>query len=499
MKKILFGSALALMTLVSCNKELENSAPADQNLLSFVATTDGADTRTLVEGTKNYWNGTEQIRLFDGVTSKVFEAKDVEKAATATFVEVDPSVKLADTDYLAIYPAGNSGGVTFDGDLSKPMSKMWLSGDQTAVEGSFDPDAHVAVAFAPKGTRELAFKNVVSLLKFTVGNDNVSEVCFFGADTEYVTGNFNITYNGEDVCTWEMPDPKPEGWNYNAYAKIKGNIEKGKTYYISILPQTFENGFTLEFVIDGAKYTKSTTKATTIARNNILDLGTISFVPRVEEKKTVYFKPNDSWKADGAKFGAHFWSPDKDVVMTDADSDGIYEAEVPKTLENVIFVRLASDATGFGWGGYQTANLTVDNECFALDYAGNTGQWMTLEAAKTYVPEGPEAAKEGYIYLKPNANWLKDGARFAACFLGDPQVWVSMTATKGTEYFECEIPEGRTQVIFCRMNPGATENKWDNKYNQTGDLTIPTDGKNLYSVPEESWGGSGNEYWSTFE
>ena len=50
-------------------------------------------------------------------------------------------------------------------------------------------------------------------------------------------------------------------------------------------------------------------------------------------------------------------------------------------------------------------------------------------------------------------------------------------------------------VIFCRMNPGAAANNWNNKWNQTADLTTPTDGKNLYTVKDGTWDKGGGT-WS---
>lgn len=83
------------------------------------------------------------------------------------------------------------------------------------------------------------------------------------------------------------------------------------------------------------------------------------------------------------------------------------------------------------------------------------------------------------LYLTPNANWKIDNARFAAYFFGNGETWVSMTAVEGeTDLYSVEAPAGYPNVIFCRMNPGATANNWDNKWNQTGDLIVPTDGTN---------------------
>ena len=99
------------------------------------------------------------------------------------------------------------------------------------------------------------------------------------------------------------------------------------------------------------------------------------------------------------------------------------------------------------------------------------------------------------LYLKPNANWNADGARFAAYFFGgDGELWVSMTDTDNDGVYEVTCSGTRGNVIFCRMNGGNSTNGWNNKWNQTADLTW--DGtKNQYNVPDGAWDGSNNDYW----
>ena len=68
--------------------------------------------------------------------------------------------------------------------------------------------------------------------------------------------------------------------------------------------------------------------------------------------------------------------------------------------------------------------------------------------------------------------------------------------------YEVNIPEGYTfgdNVIFCRMNPSSTANNWNNKWNQTADLKIPTDGKNLFTIPGTTWNDATNSNWSVKE
>lgn len=112
------------------------------------------------------------------------------------------------------------------------------------------------------------------------------------------------------------------------------------------------------------------------------------------------------------------------------------------------------------------------------------------------VVEEPEVT-ENVLYLAPNTNWKADSPRFAAYFFGAGDAWVSMTDADADGIYEVNIPVGGyPSVIFCRMNPGTTTNNWDNKWNQTADLTIPTDGKNLYTIAEGAW-DKGAGTWST--
>ncbi len=109
------------------------------------------------------------------------------------------------------------------------------------------------------------------------------------------------------------------------------------------------------------------------------------------------------------------------------------------------------------------------------------------------------ASQPETLYLTPNANWKQSNARFAAYFFGNGETWVSMTDADGDGVYEVKVPTDKVypNVIFCRMNPNAAANNWNNKWNQTADLTVPTDGPNHYTVKEGTW-DSGGGTWSTY-
>ena len=107
---------------------------------------------------------------------------------------------------------------------------------------------------------------------------------------------------------------------------------------------------------------------------------------------------------------------------------------------------------------------------------------------------GMNAATPTKIYLNAK-DWGYGDARFAAYFF-DPAKWVDMKKVDGETFiYEVDVPAGYTKVILCRMNGGTTANNWDNKWNQTGDLNIPTDGRDMFKP--DDWNGK-TTTWSTY-
>ena len=123
---------------------------------------------------------------------------------------------------------------------------------------------------------------------------------------------------------------------------------------------------------------------------------------------------------------------------------------------------------------------------------------LVLAMVLAMLPLGAMAATPDTLYLKPNSNWKEANARFAAYFFGNGETWVSMTDADADGIYEVAVPAGYPNVIFCRMSPSAAANNWKNKWNQTADLTVPTDGTNCYTVKEDTWDKGGGT-WSKLD
>lgn len=97
------------------------------------------------------------------------------------------------------------------------------------------------------------------------------------------------------------------------------------------------------------------------------------------------------------------------------------------------------------------------------------------------------------VYLSP-ANWEVDGAKFAVWHWssGDGQ-WSAFMTNNGTCY-ETDIADASNNVIFVRINSSASTPNWDDKWNQTSDLTYEA-GK-MYVIT--GWGES-DGYWTNYQ
>lgn len=99
------------------------------------------------------------------------------------------------------------------------------------------------------------------------------------------------------------------------------------------------------------------------------------------------------------------------------------------------------------------------------------------------------------LYFITTTQWSDASPRYAAYFFGNGEKWVDMTKHSENIYV-CEKQQGYPSVIFCRMNPGTSANNWDNKWDQTSDLTIPTD-KDTYKYDEGQWSKGTGQWLST--
>ncbi len=271
-------------------------------------------------------------------------------------------------------------------------------------------------------------------------------------------------------------------------------IDKATTYYVRLVAEGNEFEATTEL---SKTYTdlawETLYQFEVYATNDTLQSvtatveATTEAEPVVEQAYKLYFQNLAEW----AEVYAHIWANEgEDIGLESVEWPGrkLTETEVLDGVTYYVF-QLPATATG------KTVNV-VFNDGAGLQTKDLAGVVEGNLFFDNYVE--PVEPTDVVLYLQPNANWNNDNARFAAYFFGNGETWVDMTLVEGeTNIYAVTVPAGFEDVIFCRMNPGAAANNWTNKWNQTDDLKVPTDGTNLYTVAEETWDKGGGE-WSTY-
>lgn len=381
MKKLIYTTLAlgAVLLAASCQKENTVNTPP-----VFTAYVD-SDTKTVLNGEVSEWNQ-DHIWILNGDPDNTGWKKEYKTDATsgtsAVFTEVVSS-ELGSGPVVAICPASAGNDAWWNSECPDVANKLKLEPSQNAIAGTYDPNAHIAVAYSENTS--LSFKNAVSLFKFKVVSDNVTEVCIYSnTNTDVLAGHFSVAVTDPDTIYKDAS----EGVEQFNYVKAKGSFKKGETYYIACLPTTFTDGFTVEVVSNGVKgKDKTTNKEYTLKRNTILDLGDVEYVEKPVETKTLYL--------------------DADV-------------------------------------------------------------------------------------------WNTSDARFAVYSFGNGEEWTDMTLVSGSVY-KVDVKTSYPNLIFVRMNGETSENNWDNDWNKTNDLTLPSDNKNLYTIT--GWGNYGENSpgsWSLY-
>ncbi len=105
------------------------------------------------------------------------------------------------------------------------------------------------------------------------------------------------------------------------------------------------------------------------------------------------------------------------------------------------------------------------------------------------------------LYFVPNSNWTQANAKFAAYYFDNAagtNGWSAImeTVENETNLYTTTIPDGFPTVIFVRLNASATECNWGSKWNQSADITLPTDGKDLFTLADgwDSMSGTWSNY-----
>lgn len=262
MKKYIYLLTVSLVAAFACAKE-QNDITSDEKKdglvsLTFTGLTEEVTKTSLNADLTISWSTEDQITVFPGANAAAgspFAVSGTENnGRLANF-----SGTTADSDtYFALSPAQSTASIA-DGKISATLPAA-----QSAVAGSFAPEANISVAEASNYV--FTFKNVGALVGVTPENDGLTAIRLEALGGEQLSGDVTVSSDG-------TISSRNGG---ESYVQLNGSFTNGSTYYFVVLPGIYSQGFrvTLFKGEQFASFTKSASKA--IGRNDNQNLGSFS-------------------------------------------------------------------------------------------------------------------------------------------------------------------------------------------------------------------------------
>lgn len=264
----------AVAMAASCAKEINPDVVTPEVELVPMEFVSSIETKTQLasDGLNVQWIAGDEITVFDGTNTESVTENDVEvtydqgrkfvaqSAGSATSFTGEAAVSAA--EYYAVYPYSSSAKMNATSNLMTAS----LPAQQTAVAGSFADDLSVLVAKADGNT--LNFKNVCSLVKFTLASDltDIKSITLMGNKSEAVAGTFTIN--------WNDGSPEVKVTNAETYVTLRNadaSFLAPGDYYFTVLPVDFTEGFTVILSkTDGTQLTKKGASALNVERNKVV-------------------------------------------------------------------------------------------------------------------------------------------------------------------------------------------------------------------------------------
>lgn len=270
MKKNIILVITAVVAIASCGKEnnaYNDPAPSKglvERTFHALAPKTGLD----ADGLSVVWSATDKIRVFDETSACESYAAFTASGAGAS-ADFTGFADAGASEFYALYPY-NAEAIW---DYSAKTIKTSLSHKQKGVLSGFADEVNISAAKESGGS--LVFKNLGTLLRFTISSSDVTEVIIKANNAEKLAGDVSIVFDGSG-----NPSIDAEALGVN-WSKVQltpdggGSFAPG-TYNIVVLPFGLSDGLTVNVTkTDNKIYSKAKKLPATGAAGRVFELGTI--------------------------------------------------------------------------------------------------------------------------------------------------------------------------------------------------------------------------------
>lgn len=257
------------------------------------------------------------------------------------------------------------------------------------------------------------------------------------------------------------------GNDYTAQNDVTLAVEKGGSFYVKATPAD-GYGFT-NWSVNGASVSTANPVKVDVAENGSLS---VNGTPVTMEQLTPVFEQMINVTLTSGTGGTISYSYNYNTVVSGTVPEGQTETvKVPAGTE----ITLTANPNS----GYNFTKWGADGEGFAPTSTIKTSQFSDATITAEF-----EKAPNKTLYLKLGCNEWKAGNQRFVAVLKDPGAEPLVMTKVNDELYRVEVPSGTnyTKVIFCKMSNNNEQFSWNDKDYQTDNLTIPTDGKMMYTV-----------------
>lgn len=263
MKKViqLLLVVFTIVTLVSCaEKEIQPIIEEGLVGMTFHTSNEGITKSVINENLTVDWVAGDKIGIYDGAAWRQFTA-----SSSAHNSDIEGYANEVPT-YSAVYPYYAE--AVYDEGAIRTVFPATQFVDNTVVA----PGALLSVGTSTTQgeNKAISFKNVVSLLRLVLNeSDKVVSVTLEGKNNEELAGDVTIFVSDAPAYALE------NGTTSQILKKSDDSVLSG-TYYMTLLPQSFDNGFTLTFTDETGRTAVKTYASMEFVRNGGKDAGTIT-------------------------------------------------------------------------------------------------------------------------------------------------------------------------------------------------------------------------------
>lgn len=434
-----------------------------------------------------------------------FTCYTVMKRGDYTYVSKSPSyfnLGEADPNVTSVTPTEDTYNIYTSARYTTD-GKTYISGTKAGNVSSngvrvITEGKTVKVSYYPTSYIENDKQYVSKLVSLKIGNQTITsdDFALLGIDPTN-NGNYQFTFSKDKY----LGANAVAGATLEIVASFKAEANQN---YITVTSPAAVNGT----VTIGKDYT---------AQNDTMlavEKGTSFYVKAAAEEGYGF----TGWSVDGTTVIA----TDNPVRVVVAENGSLSVNGTPVTMEQLtpvfvqlINVTLTSNAGGtisYSYNYNSTVSGTVaENETKTVNVPAGTEITLTANpnsgynfdnwtgvtdtsAATTITCTEGTAITANFVkapnktlYLKLGCNEWKAGNQRFVAVLKDPGAEPLVMTKVNDELYRVEVPSGTnyTKVIFCKMSNNNEQFDWNNKDYQTDNLTIPTDGKMMYTVTEQ--------------